>query len=1095
VSINDKDAMAAINSVNKVLITRLVQIFGGRLKDWADEIQKSTDTVVAISRKGPRLLELMVREGLLPESVLSRVIAEQALPFLTQNNNAGFVVVDDAMTYGTTFSRIYKLTEQTQIRCGGNEQKLTGIPFAVGQEANSKYRELVTKHFLDLDTNQIASFVNNEMLAFRLLGKPYDIEHPMLTWAGDFTDTYKLEAALGQITELLGGQKASIDTSVPTATGNVQIRRWTILLPTNPRPNLYPLADFEKLRIYLNPEKDRLIVAAIRPLSLSKDDMDYLGKILPAPLNNLWREVAGKVDTEATGLMAKISSCSLAMWANFLSAMVLLRDIRATFLEVFETSMSQLQMYGPRREDLQYIIGPTLSLHAETNLTQFLECINVDLTPFSCSLSDHASEVVDEKIPSQYAEDYAEKLSSAVNCAQHIEDVLQAIFYTQHTAIELISRSGNRDNDVVDIERLEFGITFSKLRQTVQIRFPDATDIDIHECLDKMIDNGAIVPRYLNMAAPGKPEIWVRTFRVGEGTVHQVAHTVRLLFEKLSEAIGSKDLSPLVFEKFCALALCVANDVETLKPLQSLGISKLFHLYGARPALILGKKAEFLTEWAVNQNILNRVKSDTDELKYNYSLQHNIETSYPARECQWDEDVKDGLEDLAKLVAAIYKDKKTSSMLVALTSTATKDELQQALEGELQLWLSDNAASVYRGLNKLTWLAEIVKVKSPSADQLESVNSVLSSTANFTAQVKVKTELAEKRLEIYKQIDELAATETSMKRCWRKLRTTLDGRINSESNTSGLREITSVLRIAHFTNNILRDLLTLAGYKHTRSAGLGQSLNQLQNLLDDREKIDYATKTIFSATDSKQDIASFITAVKNLSLDDFSEVFPEVRKLILEIAGRCEQVLRTYGIDKLDERFDVISPPRYIMMWDIKNSTAHESRDPIESLIVNANRQIKETFRSRIMDFHADSKDDGNGFVCESFTDVLTAFQILNDVFHAYPFRAGCDVNLQGKLNYYPKTKTLGGRAFEYAARVAAFYKELKINPAIWSGSPVPPEPTDTSYMIVSEFAKRYAEQEKAWPSDKTYKITELEGMYEARVNASFPVSLTILQP
>lgn len=1087
--------MATIKSEHKLLGTRLVQVFGGRLKDWADELQKRPETVVAISRKGPRLIELMVREGFLPESVLSRVITEQALPFLTQNDNAGFVVVDDAMTYGTTFYRIFKLAEQTQIRCGGSGQRLAGIPFAVGQEASPKHRALVTKHFLDLAPDQIAPFVNNEMLAFRLLGKPYDIEHPMLTWTGDFTDPFELEAALERITELLGGQKISIDTLVPTEEGNVPVRCWTILLPANSSSNLYPHADFEKLRIYLNPEKNRLLVAMMRPLSLSKDDMDSLGKILPVPLNRLWIEAAEKIDTEADKRMAIAGSRSLVMWANFLLATVLLRDIKETFLEVFETTMLQPRMFGPHREDLQYLIGPVLCLRAESSLAHFLECVNADSTPSSYPLFYHANDITGEKVPQRYTEEYTSLLLSLVGNAQKVEDVLQVIFYAQHTHIELISRRDNDTNDDDDDERLEFGITYSKLIQTVQVKFPNAVEADIHECLDKLIDDGAIVPRYLNMALSDKSAIWVRVFRVGEGTIQKAAQAVRLLFEKLSKEMGKTELPAVAFEKFCTLALCVATDNDALRPLQSIGILKLFHLYGARPALMLvGQKSEFLTEWAISQNILSRSKSTADELKGNYILQQNIEKSYPSHECPWDENVKDGLEDLALLVAAIYK-KCKSSALVALTSTASNQELQRALEAELQLWLYDHTSSVYKGLAELSRLAEVITTIPPTQDQLNIVNNVLFKMGNFTAQVNNKFNLAENRQKIYEEIDELVATDKLMIRCWRKLRTTLNGRMSSESISPVSEEIISTLRIAHITTRILRELLTLAGFKDERSKGMEESLNLLQATLDDPGKVDPITRSMFAVTDSKPDVATLLTIAKGQHLDDFIEAFPSVRELVLKIADRCEHVLQTHGIDRNLEQSKLLTPPHYIMMWDIIDSTKQENRDKIESMIVKANQQIKNTFGDRILGFHADSKDDSNNFTCENFAIVLMAFQILNDVFHDCHFRAGCEVNLQGQLNYYPQSKSLGGRAFEYAARVMAFYKEVKTDPALWSNKETPLEPDETNYMVVSEFAKRYAQQENTWPTSETpYIIDELDGRYKARVNASLPVSLTILQ-
>jgi hypothetical protein len=384
-------------------------------------------------------------------------------------------------------------------------------------------------------------------------------------------------------------------------------------------------------------------------------------------------------------------------------------------------------------------------------------------------------------------------------------------------------------------------------------------------------------------------------------------------------------------------------------------------------------------------------------------------------------------------------------------------------------------------------------ISTPTQEQLESVNSVLSKMANFTAQVNVKIKLEEGLKNTYNKIDDLVATDKFTNRCWRDLRVTLDERIRIESAFPGLREITSTLRIAHVTTRILRELLTLAGFKSEQSRGLEESLNQLQVLFEDPEKVDHVTRRMFEASDMKPDITTLITVAKDQSLDDFDQAFSEVRKLVSEIADRCERVFQVHGIDSHNEQSHLLEPPRYIMMWDIKGSTNEENRDKIESLIVDANRRIGKTLGKQVLDFHAESKDDGNGFICKRFTDALTAFQILNEVFCDYSFRAGCEVNLQGQLNYYPESKSLGGRAYDHAARVMTFFKEIKTDPARWSGNSTL-EPTE-SYMVVGEFAKRYAQEEKIWPENETYIITELAGIYKARVDASLPVSLTILQP
>jgi len=1087
--------MLTTESANKVLGARLVQIFGGRLREWGDELHRRSDTIVAISRRGPRLIEYMMREGFLSESVLSRVISEQALPFLTRNNNGGFIVIDDAITYGTTFFNAVKLTKKAQIRCGGDVSKVTGIPFAVGRKANPSYKELAEKYFLKLDPDQIVPLVNNEMLAFRLLGKPYDIDYPMLTWIGDFSDIFELENALDRFTISLCGQKTEIDTLVPTIEGNVPIRRWTILLPANSHINICPHADFVKLRIYLNPEKDRLVVAGIQPVSLSKEDMNILGNILPAPLNDIWNEIGGTIDPNADEEMEKAGGCSLATLANFLLAMILLRDIKSAFLEAFETSIPQMYMLGPRSEDLQYLIGPALCSRAESALAQFLE--SKDSTPVSYPLFDHSAEIKNETFPSLYAKDYEDKIKEQISKAQNVYEVLQAIFCTQHSDIELKSRGVNVDNN--NSKRLEFGITYGRLCQLIMEKFPNAPKIEIHECLDRLIDNGAIVPRYLNMASSDNSVIWAGTFRAGENAVYRAWHMIRLLFEKLSEAYGKAEVPPLLLEKYFTLALCVAVDVGVLLPLQSsdIKLKKLFHLYGARTGVKFEQETEFLTEWAVSQNILTRSKTSgfsEDDDTCNYRLNKKINTFCPKEECPWDHKVGDGLEDLAALVVAI-NEKLKGNALVALTSTASKRELQYALEAELQLWLYDKSASVYKGIAELDQLVENMSVNPPTKEQLKNVNNVLSNTANFTAQVKKKLDMEKKLDETYDMITEVAAAKTRTKRFWRDIRFTLEGRVSNESASPGLSEITSTLRIAHTATRILRELLTMAGFTSDRSIGLEQSLDLLQAVLDNPDMVDPITRSMFTDIDLKKDITQLITIAKSQPMDNLLEAFPAVRKLIMEIAARCEKVLKTHGIDHKSEPSEIIPQPYYVMMWDIIGSTSVETRNKLEAAIVDVNKRIKDTFGTQIIGFNADSKDDSNSFACRNFEVVLTVFKLLNDYFYDYKFRAGCDVNVLGELIYYPKSKTLGGRCHEYTARLRDFFKEVNKDTSLWSGKPVPDNLINASYMVVGEFAERYAKNEKTWPKDNTYKIDKLDGTYNSRVSDSIPISLLIIQP
>src|SRR5207249_2114695 len=120
----------------------------------------------------------------------------------------------------STFSRTYSLAQECYRRCKGTGSVI-GLPFAVSEEASAVYLRLVSKYFLPLKVEQLAAFVNNEVSAFKLLGKPFDIEHPILTFLGDFTDRYRFEAILEQIAWRLQGRLIPLTSEVPTTEGFV----------------------------------------------------------------------------------------------------------------------------------------------------------------------------------------------------------------------------------------------------------------------------------------------------------------------------------------------------------------------------------------------------------------------------------------------------------------------------------------------------------------------------------------------------------------------------------------------------------------------------------------------------------------------------------------------------------------------------------------------------------------------------------------------------------------------------------------------------------------------------------------------------------
>jgi hypothetical protein len=786
------------------------------------------------------------------------------------------------------------------------------------------------------------------------------------------------------------------------------------------------------------------------------------------------------------------------MWANYLVSLLLIQKSQSILLDELTIHGFNVDLFGPMKMDLQLLIGPNLAIYAENSISDFLKINEADLP----GLMDDPLGEIDyslfengERIPEFYKASYYKLLNELLMTSRTVEDVLWSVFYAQRREIEIPSRETQLLND-----RLDFGISFARLKEIVEKHIPDANEEAFTKSLDRMIDECCIVPRYINISNEKQP-IWVRVFRVGEGSVPKLAHMLRLLFESLCKELRSTSVPKLLFEKFCVLALNVAKDQRNLTALQTLvpQIYKSFHLYGARCSFE-GNSKEFLMDWAVTNNLLI-INGHGGEESGAYELNHALYNRlYPKTESPFDKEIKNSVEDLAVFTKIIYQTAGLKSpALVGLTSVATPQELHSAVSAELDLWLHDKRYSVFNALAKLLELTDFEDKSLIPSDKLSEVNEFFIHTANFTAQVTEKTNISKKIDGYLSDIERRVRSSnvpSTAERIWGDLRITLDRRIRTESNTTGFEVIISILRIAYRTNGTLRDLLSFSGFEHPKAKPINQSVSLLIQQIK-KECENQVVSTFFSYDENRVDILGKLEEAINLQLDNFAEVLRFLRIPLLEIAARCEEVLVLYGPDQHREPPEALDPPQYILMWDTRGSSSLPRREPLDTLISSANRKLSGTLHN-IRDFKPQSLDDGNGFICKSFKEVLTAFYILTDTYKDTGFRAGCEVNLQGRLNYYSKTRELGGKAYEHAARICSMFKEISAAPASWTGADLPIEP-DSSYLIVGEFARRYAEKEYKSKGERfediSFNQVEPAGMFEARVKLALPIKVTILTP
>lgn len=149
----------------------------------------SPDVIIALSRKGPRILEVLKNTGLL--KLISPVLTEKALGALPAGslNNKKVVVFDDIIISGTTIAELVtKIANQ-------HDADISVIAIAVDQETikleysselnyNIQVKNGTVKSFrvlasLPLSPDTRFSFCDSVVRSFLILNKPYDVDFPI----------------------------------------------------------------------------------------------------------------------------------------------------------------------------------------------------------------------------------------------------------------------------------------------------------------------------------------------------------------------------------------------------------------------------------------------------------------------------------------------------------------------------------------------------------------------------------------------------------------------------------------------------------------------------------------------------------------------------------------------------------------------------------------------------------------------------------------------------------------------------------------------------------------------------------------------------
>ena len=239
--------------MGKEVKSRFGLIYQNELKNWSEKLLSIPGIIVAIARKGPKLLDLMIREGFLPPNFLERVITEKALPFITRVDD-GINVVDDGVIYGSTFSRVNQAVENLVGYQHNNLCK--GLPFAVSDLVSEEAKGYIDDYSLTLHESDINCFIFEQMLAHRLSGKPFDIEFPIIEIKSDYSNIELITHVLNSIARRINGEVINLSSDIPNTVNIQKVYTWTIL--NNYMNSGVNQPELNKFRIYLDPNLSML---------------------------------------------------------------------------------------------------------------------------------------------------------------------------------------------------------------------------------------------------------------------------------------------------------------------------------------------------------------------------------------------------------------------------------------------------------------------------------------------------------------------------------------------------------------------------------------------------------------------------------------------------------------------------------------------------------------------------------------------------------------------------------------------------------------------------------------------------------------------
>lgn len=931
--------------------------------------------LVALARKGPRLIDLCLSTKLGKHLEPSRVLSDRSLAFIPENFFKGerVCVLDDIAIYGSTLSYVCEMVS----RLGGNP-----IAYSIAINRDQLNTDLVKPTYaLGLNFKQASTFNNILAKAVAHICKPFDTDHPIAT--------IRIHKSSEEIFNSLSRRGCTVRTVGQTINYQDRIARFVIEFPSRSmmEPILNPASTvfggMSKIRLYLEPGRVRIV--PIHLFEWSPTEGDPFDPNAHPPLKVQWNDLKNLFIAEnfaSPDDTIDWTTYRIYATAHYVAALALLSFSwkEFGFSEVFGTDINALEWNA---NDVRYSFGPILGEQIIPWTKQLLfslseTTLHTSTTHATASLNNAQDSLLTNPL---YA-DIKNYIPTLSEVTQSCRDAINNIFNLTYLYHERKERNLRIDRK----RRLSVGFSFLDLRAILGSFRTPYLESDISAAIDELVDSGSVVPQFVDTKSP-KP-LWRRLYRYGENgfgtptmkTQYLIVYIVDEIGRQLPRYSKRRDrVSEFILEKITASVLLsrlrMHEDIKDA--LIKWGVDE----FGARVIPTERVHEETLREWAINVGVfeLPRDKND-DEILVSSSWRKR----FPQENSPLDD--KNLLPDLSGLIQAVLAFISTKQnpqshsgvpeeRLIAISTCGKQEQAIESIAVIPRLWFRHKPYNAEHLFVLWRQLQQLKDQRSAYAAQLiEKLSRTLSHLAQYCKQ-------AENKAQVFKHIPQIKsdlvalffpenAPHYALEPFAAKYLSTMLNAELSPHNRSTASKLYKFNRVLRLFTTFLRSAFTESGLiRDQRIDPTLKNLNErwqefIQSLTDLSTSHPELSIKVPELSSSASDKENSQLALKEDFLNQTEKVFRSL-----------QGVYDSYVSQLTPAQLKTPVTNEGVLLYDLKKSSDYIPAERI-TLLTNIQDKLRQTDLGKHLKFERND-DDGNWLRSNSVQDVVaSAFRL-----------------------------------------------------------------------------------------------------------------------